>query len=260
MAGAGSGKTSVLAERFAWLLESGRAQIEEVLCLTFTRKATAEMVEKIYRRLRDSGVPEVRQQLARFDQAQISTLDSFCSQIVRGACQRFGLPPDFRTDEEATRAPGRRDLLPLPAATTWTTPPWPVCWNGTASRRVAEEVFVELALRHLPLGEEHDWPGMAERQVRALEEGWRERLAAWQEAGSGPAGHRGRATPPCGGTRTPSGPAATWPRPPAPGASGRRPRRRRPAEAQPGHGQVRGRGGDEGGWWAACRSCRSRWP
>ena len=44
--------------------------------------------------------PELRRQLEGFDQAQISTLDSFCAQIVRNSSALFGLAPDFSYDEE----------------------------------------------------------------------------------------------------------------------------------------------------------------
>jgi ATP-dependent exoDNAse (exonuclease V) beta subunit len=98
-AGAGSGKTAVLSERFLWLLESGKARIEEILALTFTEKAAAEMYERIYGRLREE--PWAEEHLRRFDQAQISTIDSFCSQIARDASDQFGLPPALRYDEEA---------------------------------------------------------------------------------------------------------------------------------------------------------------
>ncbi len=181
MAGAGSGKTSVLAERFAWLLETGRAQIEQILSLTFTRKATAEMVEKIYRRLRDSADPLVREQLARFDQAQISTLDSFCTQIVRSGCHRFGLPPDFQIDEEATQRLARETAFQFLLAHL-DHPGLARLLEQHGFERVVEGVFVELALRHLPLGEELDYAGMAERQVRALQEGLQRHLDAWEQA------------------------------------------------------------------------------
>ena len=98
MAGAGSGKTSVLAERFYWLLAEKQVQVDQILTLTFTQKAAAEMYERIYNRLKAAGEPHVRQQLENFDQAQISTMDSFCAQIVRNSSEIFGLPPDFGYD------------------------------------------------------------------------------------------------------------------------------------------------------------------
>ncbi len=104
-AGAGSGKTTVLAERYLRLVREGKADVETILTLTFTRKAAAEMHERIYLRLlsdqRDSRVAE---NLPRFDRAQISTLDSFCGQIARADAARFGIPPDFSTDEERVAA------------------------------------------------------------------------------------------------------------------------------------------------------------
>ena len=101
-AGAGSGKTTVLARRFLWLLREGRAEADQILTLTFTRKAAAEMHERIHRQLlAHREDPVVDRQLARFDHAQISTLDSFCSQIVRGDCSRFGLPGDFLLNIDA---------------------------------------------------------------------------------------------------------------------------------------------------------------
>ncbi len=85
-AGAGSGKTTVLAERFLWLVTERRAPIDSLLVLTFTRKAAAEMHERIHRRLSQSASPLAKAALERFDDAQISTLDSFCGQIVRNNC------------------------------------------------------------------------------------------------------------------------------------------------------------------------------
>ena len=101
-AGAGSGKTSVLTNRYLRLVVEKRIPIGSILALTFTRKAAAEMYERIYRALLDhSSDPFVREQLASFDDAMIATLDSFCASIARNGCARFGVPPTFTVDEEA---------------------------------------------------------------------------------------------------------------------------------------------------------------
>ncbi|TVR02982.1 MAG: hypothetical protein EA403_07640 [Spirochaetaceae bacterium] len=103
-AGAGSGKTTVLAERYLELVRDRRTPVDRILTLTFTRKAAAEMHERIFRRLSQiTDDPFVTEQLARFDRAVISTLDSFCGQLVRGSAARFGVSPDFRTDEDEHR-------------------------------------------------------------------------------------------------------------------------------------------------------------
>jgi ATP-dependent exoDNAse (exonuclease V) beta subunit len=116
-AGAGSGKTTVLAARYVRLLEEGRLDsgervgVRNILVLTFTRKAAAEMYGRIYGALAESAasVPdeELRAHLASclsdFSQAQISTFDSFAARIARSGSSRFGAAPDFAIDEDRAR-------------------------------------------------------------------------------------------------------------------------------------------------------------
>ena len=100
-AGAGAGKTTVLSERYFRLISEGKAGVENILTLTFTRKAATEMNERIYQRLLNSSNPVAMSQAAEFDKAKISTLDSFSAQIVRNGSEMFGVPSDFSSDNEA---------------------------------------------------------------------------------------------------------------------------------------------------------------
>lgn len=95
-AGAGSGKTSVLTERFARLVSEGVA-CNRILTITFTRKAAAEMKGRIREELAKQGRSD---QLAVFHTAKISTVDSFCQEIVRSDCRRYGIPGNFRIASE----------------------------------------------------------------------------------------------------------------------------------------------------------------
>ena len=99
IAGAGAGKTTVLAERYLHLVLTHRIPVTDILALTFTRKAAAEMYERIYRKLAESEDSFARNQLALFSQAKITTLDSFCSSIVRRAAPDYGYSPEFSVDD-----------------------------------------------------------------------------------------------------------------------------------------------------------------
>src|SRR5690554_504607 len=72
-AGAGSGKTTVLSYRFLRLVLQRKAKVDEILTLTFTRKAASEMHQRIHRHLllcKDD--PEIARQLSSFSEASIS--------------------------------------------------------------------------------------------------------------------------------------------------------------------------------------------
>lgn len=96
-AGAGSGKTTVLSYRFLRLVLEGKADCDQILTLTFTRKAAAEMNERIYLRLLSAGDEK---QLSKFSDASISTLDSFFSEVVKADCIRYGIASSFTVAEE----------------------------------------------------------------------------------------------------------------------------------------------------------------
>jgi ATP-dependent exoDNAse (exonuclease V) beta subunit len=91
-AGAGSGKTSVLVERFArYVLEDGIG-VSAILAITFTEKAAAELRDRIRSRLAEAGESE----LARAtEEASISTIHGFCARLLRAHALAAGLDPGF---------------------------------------------------------------------------------------------------------------------------------------------------------------------
>jgi ATP-dependent exoDNAse (exonuclease V) beta subunit len=164
MAGAGSGKTSVLAERFCWLLEERGVEVEQILALTFTQKAAAEMYERIYGRLSQAqGL--VREKLQRFDRARICTLDSFCAEVVRAASELFGLPPDFRQDEEAVARLAEGMSLDF-LLENLGHPALEALLRIHDFETVWQELFAALALDRFHLGGGEGLPETAEKQLQ----------------------------------------------------------------------------------------------
>ncbi len=110
-AGAGSGKTTVLAARYLDLVFSSGADVRSILCLTFTRKAQAEMQARVYRELSASTQALARAQVERFAEASISTIDAFCAQVLRSSAQDYGYAPTFEVDDEASRKLAEEEAL-----------------------------------------------------------------------------------------------------------------------------------------------------
>ncbi|MDO5619504.1 DNA helicase PcrA [Kocuria sp.] len=90
VAGAGSGKTRVLTHRIAYLLATGRAHPGEILAITFTNKAAAEMRERV--------VELVGSQAKSMS---ISTFHSFCVRVLRREATSIGLKSTFSIYDSA---------------------------------------------------------------------------------------------------------------------------------------------------------------
>ncbi|MFL3044333.1 MAG: ATP-dependent helicase [Candidatus Neomarinimicrobiota bacterium] len=83
-AGAGSGKTRVLAYKIAYLLDQGIVVPEDVLAVTFTNKAAAVMRERVTKLIKDKHVP-----------INIGTFHSICAKILRNDIKHLGFTSDF---------------------------------------------------------------------------------------------------------------------------------------------------------------------
>jgi ATP-dependent exoDNAse (exonuclease V) beta subunit len=90
-AGAGSGKTSVLVERFVALVDEGVSP-QEILAITFTEKAAAEMKERIVERFEQRGDETNRR---RTEAAYISTIHGLCARLLRENPFAARLDPSF---------------------------------------------------------------------------------------------------------------------------------------------------------------------
>src|SRR5438067_10386452 len=85
VAGAGTGKTTVLTRRIAHLIASKRARPEQILALTFTEKAAVEMAERV-----DQLIPY------GYAETWIGTFHAFGDRVLRESALEVGLGPEFR--------------------------------------------------------------------------------------------------------------------------------------------------------------------
>jgi ATP-dependent helicase/nuclease subunit A len=100
-AGAGTGKTAVLVERFVRAVCDEGLDVESVLVITYTKRAAAELRVRIRSALRERG----RYDLARaLDGAWISTIHGFCNRLLRIYPFEAGVDPRFRELDEAQAA------------------------------------------------------------------------------------------------------------------------------------------------------------
>lgn len=90
IAGAGTGKTTVVTERVKHLISEGLAKPSEILALTFTDKAAREMEERV-----DVAMPY------GYTQMWISTFHSFCDRVLRAEALHIGLDPKFKLMTQA---------------------------------------------------------------------------------------------------------------------------------------------------------------
>ena len=94
-AGAGTGKTEVVSERFRYMYENG-FDIKKIVCITFTNKAADEMKDRIIQKLNNPKL---------IDDINVSTISSFCKKIVSDYSYYLSIDPSFKIieDDESNR-------------------------------------------------------------------------------------------------------------------------------------------------------------
>lgn len=112
VAGAGSGKTSVMAARVVWLVHTGQVEPERVLGLTFTNKAAGELAGRIRGALARAGVGQAASAGAGPDaglvgdaagEPTVSTYHAYAGRLLTEHALRLGLEPRARLLADATR-------------------------------------------------------------------------------------------------------------------------------------------------------------
>ena len=85
VAGAGTGKTTVITQRIAYLIAKKKAKPEEILAVTFTEKASGEMIERV-----DKLLP------LGYSELWIHTFHGFAEKVLKDYAIDIGLPNDFK--------------------------------------------------------------------------------------------------------------------------------------------------------------------
>ena len=117
-AAAGSGKTAVLVQRILGRImdKENPVDIDRMLIMTFTRAAAGEMKERITAALEqalyeNAENDHLQRQMNLIHTAQITTIDGFCSYVIRNYFHMIGLDPGYRTAEEGELKLLREDVL-----------------------------------------------------------------------------------------------------------------------------------------------------
>lgn len=115
-AAAGSGKTAVLVERIIKMVVEDEVDIDRLLVVTFTNAAAGEMRERILKALEKKAKEEpdnehIQRQSAYIHNARITTIDSFCLNIVRQYFNAIDIDPSFNIGDDGELKLLREDVM-----------------------------------------------------------------------------------------------------------------------------------------------------
>ncbi len=170
-AGAGSGKTRVLAFRFAYLVAVRKIPVDKILTLTFTDKAASEMYGRIYATLKNLSQHKDQDETTRlaqkavenFHTARIQTLDSYCASLVKRGGRFFGISPDFVTDPDKARDFAQKRAIPF--ILKHRTNPSLQQFIGTSKiEKTAQELFASVMVNHTSIAVPISFENLFNRQ------------------------------------------------------------------------------------------------
>lgn len=180
-AGAGSGKTRVLAKRFTdLLLRDKSCKVDQILTLTFTKKATVEMNSRIYDELSKADPEKAKD----FYKANIKTLDSYCSQVARLGCHYYGVSPDFTIDDVLIRE--KIESMALPFTLKYRDNEGIKALVETKGfATIASQLFAQPILENSTIAEKIDFNKTLKAQYKVVQEEWKKvcvkLLASYEE-------------------------------------------------------------------------------
>lgn len=104
-AAAGSGKTAVLVQRIVTKVTKENVEIDNLLVVTFTNAAAAEMRERIGEAIiseldNNPHDKNLQRQLALLNRSNITTIHSFCLEVIRNNFEKIGIDPGFRISDQ----------------------------------------------------------------------------------------------------------------------------------------------------------------
>lgn len=187
-AAAGSGKTAVLVERIIQMISAGERplNVDQLLVMTFTSAAAAEMRERIgaavERLLKEDPENEhLWLQEALISQAQITTIDSFCLNLIRNHYDVLDIDPAFRIGDEGELSLLRTDVLKAMLEEQYEA-------GGEAfsafveqfGRGKSDEGIEEVILKAWTFSQSHPWP--EEWVAACVKEAGEERLEEMEKS------------------------------------------------------------------------------
>ena len=188
-AGAGSGKTHVLSARYLQLIENGlhpgqEIGVDEILTLTFTKKATTEMYSRIYSTLQKKGLEgsaKAKTAAENFDKSAIMTLDSYCSQVAKLGSRYYGVTPKFTQDQESLESNLNQLSLPF-ILKHKNNPAIQEIAQSHSLQEISSDLFSKTMLHSSRISRPLDFKAALRKQIEFIMEDWNSNISTLESS------------------------------------------------------------------------------